>query len=276
MSYFKSTVAACLVAVGTSTAAMAAPVDVDLAFVIDQSGSMGNEFATLASDIGVLFNGLLASSDVTSVSAGLVTYDRARSGAGTPNLVLQQSLDSDPAALSASFAAVGTRGSTEDALTAVDSVLPGGAYFEAFGWRNDTVKSVILITDENADDANIYSNAFGTGYAALGAKLDDVGYLNNIITLRGLFETYEPASKPRGAVGDFQALFDINDFTGPGSDSSVFLTNFATAKLDEITTVGTETGGSNPNPGVVPLPATGFLLLAGMGGLAVARRRRAA
>ncbi len=267
--------AASLFAVSAPIAATADTVDVDLVFVIDQSGSMANEFATLASDIDVLFNGLLSSSEVSSVSAGLVTYEAARNGASTTGLTLQQSLDSDAANLSTAFAAVGVFGGTEDALSAVDAVLPGGELFTQLAWRNDTVKSVILITDENADDASIYSNSFGTGYAALGAKLDDVGYLNNIITTSSLFASFEPASAPRGTAGEYQALFDIADFTGPGSDSSVFLSNFASSKLGELTTVGTETGGSDM--GVVPLPAAGWLLLAGIGGInAISRRRRRA
>lgn len=269
--------AAVTLSLGAPGDAQASTVDVDIMFVIDQSGSMSGDFIDLANNIPVFVNALQSDTRVGSLAAGLVTYEEARLGpggnCGSGNACLQvsQSITTNFTDLSSALTAESTQtfGGTEDALSAVDSVLPAGVLFNAAGWRNDTVKSVVLITDENADDAGVYTNAFGTGYAALGQKLDDVNYLNNIITLSSLFSVFEPASRPIGAVGDYKALFDLSTFR---NDTSGFLSQFANAKLQEITTGGVTTGGSS----TIPLPAGGWLLLTGLGGLAALRRKRRA
>lgn len=281
MQLFRTALAVGLVAAATASFSTqkveAAPVDVDIMFVIDQSGSMSNEFATLGASITTFVNALNASADVNSVAAGLVTYEDASQGPGVscfggPCLDLAQAITTNVSDLSSALttASVNTFGGTEDALAAVDSVLPGGSLFGTAAWRNNTIKSVVLITDEDADDGFTYSNSFGVGYAALGAKLDDVNYLNNIITESNLFSTYEDAARPNNTPQ--QALFDLDDFTGPGADPNAFLLQFANAKLQEITTGGTPTGGST----AVPLPAAGWMLLAGLGGMAAMRRKKKA
>jgi len=274
----KSLLAAAMV-VGISASAQAAPVDVDIMFVIDQSGSMRNEFQDLSANITTFVNGLSSSADVSSLGIGLVTYEDASQGVQScsggnlnrPCLRLWNSISTNNLGgvqSSLSTAAANVFGGTEDSLTAVDSVLPGGVLFNAAQWRNNTVKSVVLITDEFGNDQNSYKNAFGNGASALGQKLDDVNYLNNIITLTGLFPTYAPASRPNATPN--QALFDLAAFN---NDPAAFLAQFANAKLQEITTGGTPTGGST---NVVPLPAAGWMLLAAIGGLGAMRQRRKA
>jgi hypothetical protein len=270
---------AAVMAVGLAGTAQA--VDVDVMFVIDQSGSMDDELSTLSTNISTFITGLTGSPDVDSLGVGLVTYEEARQGPGgngsfcssgsnEPCLRLwnpiSTSADLTPIQTSLSTASANAFGGIEDPLFAVDSVLPGGALFNAANWRNNTVKSIVLITDEPGDDAADFSNAFGTGRAALGQELDAVNYLNNVITESNLFNTYDDYARPSGA------LFDIDEFTGSGADPVAFLNQFAQAKLDEITTGGTPTGGSNGN--VIPLPAAGWLLLAGIGGLGVLRHRQ--
>lgn len=264
-------------ALASTAAVKAAPVNVDI--VIDQSGSMSNEFSTLGSNISTFVSGLAGDANVSSVNAGLVTYEEARLGPtgncgfGNSCLQVSQALTSDVTTLGNALAAEASQtfGGTEDALAAVDSVLPGGSLFTTVGWRANTVKSIVLITDEDADDESSYTNSFGTGYAALGQKLDSVNYLNNIITITSLFSEYEPASRPNDSLN--QALFDLNSFTGAGADPAAFLAQFAAAKLQEITTGGVPTGGST---NVVPLPASGWLVMAGLGALFAARRRKSA
>ncbi|TCP39007.1 vWA domain-containing protein [Rhodovulum marinum] len=276
--------AAALVVSSAAVTANAAPVDVDIMFVIDQSGSMSNEFSTLSANISTFVNGLAGSADVSSVGIGLVTYEEASLGVGNagcssdPNEPclrlwnpISTSADLTSLQSSLSTAAANVFGGTEDTAHAIGSVLPGGALFQAAGWRNNTVKSVVTITDESGNNLSSYSYGGLTGYAAIGKQLDDAQYLNNIITNTGLFGTFEPASRPFDAdPAVYQALFDLNQFTGSNADPAAFLTQFAAAKLGEITTGGTTTGGSN----VVPLPAAGWLLLAGLGGMGVVGRRR--
>lgn len=256
--------------------AAAANFDVDIMFVIDQSGSMAGEFSDLSANISTFINGLTSDASIDSVHAGLVTYEEASlglgvdCGTGDPCLELDQAITSSVPTLATalSTAAGETFGGTEDALSAVSAVLPGGVLFGASGWRSGTVKSIVLITDEDADDALSFTYGGLTGYAALGQQLDDVGYLNNIITVSSLFSTYEPASRPiSDPAGDFDALFDLSSFN---ADPGAFLTQFAAAKLVELQE-GPITGGSD-----VPLPAAAWMLLAGLGGLGAVRARRKA
>ncbi|MGG7568244.1 VPLPA-CTERM sorting domain-containing protein [Rhodovulum sp. DZ06] len=274
---YRTVLAGALAASLGAAPAMAANFDVDIMFVIDQSGSMDGEFTDLSANISTFINGLTADASINTVHAGLVTYEEASlglgvdCGAGDPCLELDQAITGSVPTLAAalSTAAGETFGGTEDALAAVASVLPGGVLFGSAGWRNNTVKTVVLITDEDADDAFSFTYGGLTGYAALGQQLDDAGYLNNIITSTGLFATYEPASRPiSDPAGDFDALFDLAAFN---ADPSGFLTQFAAAKLVELQD-GPVTGGSSD----VPLPAAAWMLLAGMGGLGAVRARRKA
>ncbi len=234
--------------------AKASPVDVDITFVIDQSGSMGGEFSFLGGAIGGFLTALEGSELVGTARAALVSY---YTGA-----TLHSDLTSDPAALEAAFAGVPITGSTENAYTAVRDA----AFNLGIGYGSGTVKSLILITDEDADDS--FS---GSGSDELRGDLLGAGFLNNII--------YNPSS---GATSDFEpiaisslatvnagaALFDINAFR---TDQAGFFAAFTAAKLGEIEReiTGGEVGGA-----VIPVPAALPLLVSGLAGIALLRRGR--
>ena len=252
---------------------------VDIMFVIDQSGSMANEFQDLGANLGIVFNGLQAAPEIDSVTAGLITYE---GGLGVPGAItLQQDLTADVSALQTAFAGVGVRGGIENALTAVDAAIPGGTGFLGVSYRPNTVRSIVLITDEDADDENSYTYGGATGYAALGQYLDDSGYLNNIITPSFLFNEFAPASRPSGDAADpFPALFDLAAFN---ADPQQFLVEFTATKLQEIIVTEPVDPGTPPGPdpetppAPIPLPASAWLLgaaLLGLGGAGARRRRR--
>jgi len=246
-SFIRGIAAASVTAVAlsfTSAPASASTKDVDLMFVIDRSGSMGGEFNTLADNVEAFFSGLEADSRVGSLAGGLVTY------LATPTV--EQAITTTVATLKSAISGVSVGGGTENGLDALTSVLPGGSLFGSAGWRNNTVKSLILLTDEDDDGAE--------NYADVGAAISSAGYLNNIIVSGGGSE-YGPSAVPAGAV------FDLNAFT---SDPTGFLDTFAQAKLGEIETTP-ETPGN-----VIPLPASIPLLLTGLGAIGVLRARRKA
>lgn len=247
-------------AITAASGAMAqtAPKDVDLVFVIDRSGSLENEGATLSARIGEVMNGIGADSRIGSVQAGLVSY--------RVDPTLQASVTGDVGALQTAIDALTYSGATENGLGAMRSILPGGSLFGSIGWRQGTVRSIVLLTDEDSD--------FDKDYSAFGDLLDREGYLNNVI-VSSLNSTcaefggttnlggceYIPTSRPTGG----NAAFDLNAFT---QDTDTFITDFVNTKISEI--VITDPTPTNP----VPLPAAGWLMLAGLGGMAAMRRRK--
>lgn len=247
--------------------------NVDLIFVIDQSGSMAGEFVDLGDNLAVVFNGLTTSPEITSLQAGLVTYE----GSGPGSITLQQGLTDDATVLQNAFAGVQIRGGTEQALSAVDAAVPGGNASLGISYRPNAVRSAILITDENADDAFSYTYAGQTGYGALGQLMDDTGFLLNIITAPSLFDDFAPSARPAGTPDDpFAAIFDLTAFN---ADPATFLAEFAAAKLEEIIVTEPTDPVFLPVPDaeahVIPLPATAWLLgaaMLGLGGIGHLRR----
>jgi len=254
----KTLLASAALCVSTAFTAAANTVDFDLVFVIDRSGSMGNEFTDLANNLEVVFNGLNNAAGIGSVSAGLITY------LSTPTLV--QNLTTDVNVLKNAINGVSVTGSRENALIAVDSAIPGGNQDLGLNYRPNTVRSVVLITDEDADDENSYSVNGGSSYAGLGAYLDSTGYLNNIITSTSLFSDYDDAARPTPG-----GLFDLAQFN---NDPAAFLTSFTNAKIQEAQSAPV----FDPTPTVppVPLPAAAWMMIAGLGGLGFAARRKKA
>jgi hypothetical protein len=242
-------VGAVVLALGLGGAASAATIDADLMFVVDGSGSMGDDFTELGLGMTTFVNALQADSRIGSVRVGLVRYSL--------NQLLQINLTDDLTVFDGLSRGKGNF-ATENPLHAVDFAVTNSA----ISYRPDAVKTVILITDEEGDDWNSYSNAFGSGGSALVALLDDLGFLNNVIHnpgKRGSTENYSQIALPYGA------LFDIMDFR---ANPMNFLTSFAAVKVQEFVDVREQEALS-----AVPLPAGGWLLLGGLGAFAAVRRR---
>jgi hypothetical protein len=242
----------------------ASAASVDLMFVIDRSGSMQDEFDTLADNIANVLSGIAADSRIDSVAAGIVTFE--------DSIDLEQTVTTDATALSSALNSVSVTGGDEPGLGAMASVLPGGSLFDSVGWRPDTVRSLVLITDEDNDSGFGFSSG---AYGAFQTLIDGAGYLNNVIVSNltnacsafGGSSTsggceYIPTSRPGG-----NAAFDLLAFV---DDEEAFFQNFVNTKIDEIIDVI----GPDPDPNVVPLPAAGWMLIAGLGGLAAMRRKK--
>ena len=107
----ETAVALAVAAVPASAQTTPTPKDVDLLFVIDQSGSMGNEFTTLANNIEAFFNELTSDVRTGSVAGGLVSYE------ATPTL--QQSLTTNVSTLKTAIDNTPLFGGNEQGLLAL-------------------------------------------------------------------------------------------------------------------------------------------------------------
>lgn len=237
---------------GTSPAAYYA----DIAYVIDQSGSMGDEFNWLGTSINTM-NATLTSGGITA-NYGLAGFELY---AGT-----------EPTGYSGVNNAWADIGSSiadiQSQVTYADNNLYGGRErsYHAAGWAADNfswtggdyVKVIILITDEFPYDT--YSSTYYYSYAglsneaAVGQKMADEHILLNVITSTGLYSYWD------GAVyssGSYQGLFDLNYLR---TDPTGFTNAFVNAKMTEII-------HATPEPATLLLLGLGFL------GIGVLRRR---
>jgi hypothetical protein len=245
--------AALVLSFGLTGAARAATMDADLMFVVDGSGSMGDDFVDLGAGMTTFVNGLKADPRIGSVRVGLVRYSLKP--------ILQINLTDDLTVFNGLSRGKGNH-STENPLMAIDFAVTNPEIV----YRPDAVKTIILITDEEGNDFETYQNTYGTGGPALTAMLKDLGFLNNVIhnpAERDSARNYSSIALPYGA------LFDISSFR---ADPEGFLSSFAQVKVREFADVrAAEAAALAP----VPLPGGAWLLLGAMGAFAGLRRARA-
>lgn len=256
MSYVKKLAAAGVLALGIGGTAKATIVDV--AFVVDQSGSMGGEFAWIPTVMNEIQVAIASEASITSARYGVVGYmENPHTRANGTPLVYHD--------LTASVGDVATAVTGAPLYCCAESGYEAAHWSMAgFSWDQNAVKIMILLTDESGDQNSDIGVVPGgvTREQHLGNVLDAGGFLLNVVTTTNRYAQWDEAAFDINDVS-YTGLFDIAALRNAGSRAQ-FTTDFVNAKLQEIKEQG----------GQVPAPAALGILGFGLAGLGVARRRR--
>ena len=263
----KKLATAALLAGGLTTQANAAPVDI--AFIVDQSGSMSGEFAWIPTVIGEIGAALAAESAVDSVRYGVVGYMESPQTRDNGTALAYQDL-------------TGSVMDVQNEVTGVPLYCCRESGYEAaywaqtgFSWDANSVKIMVLLTDENGDQSSNLPDAANAGPESreewLGNELDSNGFLLNVVTNTGRYSQWDDAVFDINDPG-YTGLFDINQLR---NNATQFTQDFVSAKVQEI--IGEiPDPDPDPDPDPTPVPESGTLALLGLSALLLLRRRRTA
>jgi len=289
---------AAAVLMASAVGAFAATVNTtsNVVFIVDESGSMAGEQAFLTNTVGLLDSALFAAG-VIDRSYGVVGFGSGIGGSfGADNLgraVGGTSL-ADAATTATNLGNLLLSGGFEDGYSAIDYALNN------LSFTAGAAVNFILVTDEDRDNgnvsltsssilsdlssANILLNAVvnasfqdGIGASALGIDSSGDAYLadgvGNFTTSSGGVTTggigTTEADYVDVAIATGGAAWNLNFIDGGGTNLDSFTQSFIDIKVQEITSQPPTDG-----PSVVPLPAAGWMLIAGLGGMAAVGRRR--
>lgn len=249
----------------------AQPIQSDLVFVVDESGSMGPVQANLRDNIGT-FASILTGTGQVDARYGLVGY-------GNTSVVPRQITDfTDAATFSSEANNLVASGGTEPGYTATAFALNElDGQTDLFNFRPTAIKNIIILSDEPSNGDNTSNGAIG-GSAVSESVLDGVltdnnALYNGVLSGPGTINSYEDLITNHGG-----SIFDLNQFNT--TDKTVvdqFVSDFANSKLQE-TLDFCDLNPNNPacTPSDTPVSEPGTLVLLGLGmtGLAAVRRRR--
>ncbi len=248
--YIKKLLAACAISAALGVSASAhALIASDVVWVIDTSGSMGDDISQVKARIGDFNTAML--------NAGIdVRYGLVRFG-GTASLIQDITTFSVFNQAGSPFQTLTDNGGgTEDGSAAIQVAL--GASF-----RSNVIRNIILVTDEN-DDVTTNRTDLNDALAATAAEEfinvirnpndDDGNYYANL------------------ATNNHGNVFNILDFR---DDGQAFFDNFIRTKVGEIQDFCAQNPTAPECQGNdVPEPGSVALLGLGLAGLAGLRRRK--
>lgn len=275
--------------VAISSPALASTVNTvaNVVFIVDESGSMGG-------DQDFLKNSVVDKLDTDLNAAGVTTRKYGVVGFGSSSVAPRTwgTLTSNTSDTKDNLDDLTTNGGTEDGWAAINYAL------SAFNYDNGAAINFILVTDEDRDNWNSNSLTYSSVLQSLKAKnillnavvdhdfedgsgtkaigIDDGGsaylaaaggtYTTSTGGVAGAFgfgttkaDYVDMALATGGAAWDIQLLRN-------STTALSFADAFIDIKVQEITT--------QPPSGAIPLPAGAWLMLTGIAGLGVARRRK--
>ncbi len=250
MKKFLMIIAALFFLAGLANTASAASY-ADVAFVVDQSGSMAGEFSWINNSLNTVASEM-ANAGITA-NFGVAGYETTVGSDYSVNA--WQDLTSDISAVTGEVSSVSTYGGTEYAYSAIQ----WGA--DNFSWSadNNYAKVMILITDEDPDDKSWFSYSGLTGEAAAAKLVSDENIMLNVITLSSFYSYYDDGVAYTTTDG-FTGLWDLNYLRNNAAD---FTNDFVAGKIREIQDV-------NPS---VPEPSSMLFLGSCLIGLAALRKK---
>ncbi|MDP2986445.1 VWA domain-containing protein [Hydrogenophaga sp.] len=235
-------------ALGMGSGANAAIV-ADIMWVIDTSGSMGDDIAQVKARI-LDFNTVMVANSIDA-NYGLVRYG------GAPSLIQDFTTFATFSAAGSPFSLLTDNGGgTEDGSLAIQTALTAT-------YRENSVRNIILVTDEDDDVVGNRANLQADLDATVAKDL--INIIGNPNDDGGSY--YRDLAPANGG-----AFFNILDFR---NNPQAFFTNFINTKVKEIVDDFCTLNPTAPEcQNRVPEPGTLALLGISLAGLATLRRRK--